>query len=75
LKDKKRVLPAAALIDGQYGTKGRYTGVPIVIGPNGVERIIEIELNKSEQAMLDKSVASVEGLVEACVKIAPALGA
>ncbi|HTV38320.1 MAG TPA: malate dehydrogenase [Xanthobacteraceae bacterium] len=75
LRDKKRVLPAAALLDGQYGIKGRYIGVPIVIGENGVERIIEIELNKAEQAMLDKSVASVESLVEACVKIAPALGA
>jgi len=75
LKDKKRVLPAAAQLDGQYGIKGRYIGVPVVIGANGVERILEIELNKAEQAMLDKSVASVESLVEACVKIAPALGA
>jgi malate dehydrogenase len=75
LKDKKRVLPAAAMLDGQYGIKGRYIGVPIVIGEGGVERIIEISLDKSEQAMLDKSVASVESLVEACVKIVPALGA
>ncbi|MCX5494325.1 malate dehydrogenase [Kaistia dalseonensis] len=75
LKDKKRVLPAAAYLDGQYGIKGRYIGVPIVIGANGVERIIEIELNKAEQVMFDKSVASVESLVDACVKIAPALGA
>ena len=75
LKDKKRVLPAAAQLDGQYGIKGRYIGVPVVIGANGVERILEIELNKAEQAMLDKSVASVESLIEACVKIAPALGA
>ena len=75
LKDKKRVLPAAALLDGQYGITGRYIGVPIVIGAAGVERIIEINLDASEKAMLDKSLASVEGLVEACVKIVPALGA
>ncbi|MCX5514454.1 malate dehydrogenase [Kaistia algarum] len=75
LKDKKRVLPAAAYLDGQYGIKGRYIGVPIVIGASGVERILEIELNKAEKTMFDKSVASVESLVDACVKIAPALGA
>ena len=75
LKDKKRVLPAAAQLDGQYGVSGRYIGVPIVIGAEGVERIIEITLDDAEQAMLDKSISAVEGLVEACVKIVPALGA
>jgi malate dehydrogenase len=75
LKDKKRVLPARRCWTGQYGVKDMYIGVPVVIGANGVERILEIELNKAEQAMLDKSLASVKGLVEACVKIAPALGA
>ena len=69
------MLPAAARLDGQYGITGRYTGVPIVIGAGGVERIIEISLDQAEKAMLDKSLASVEGLVEACVKIVPALGA
>jgi malate dehydrogenase len=49
-------------------------GVPVVIGAKGVERIVEIELNGAERAMLEKSVSSVRGLVEACLKIAPSLG-
>jgi malate dehydrogenase len=74
LKDKKRVLPCAAPLKGEYGIRDRYIGVPVVIGAKGVERVIEIELNKAERAMLDKSIASVEGLVEACTKIVPGLG-
>ncbi|ESR24059.1 malate dehydrogenase [Lutibaculum baratangense] len=74
LKDKKRVLPAAAPLNGEYGLKDIYVGVPIVIGANGVERVIEIELDQSEKAMFDKSVESVKGLVEACRRIAPDLG-
>ena len=66
LKDKKRVLPCAAYLNGQYGVKDLYVGVPAVIGAGGVERIVELELNAEEKAMLDKSVASVQGLVEAC---------
>jgi malate dehydrogenase len=73
LKDKKRVLPAAAYLDGQYGVKGTYVGVPVVIGADGAERIIEIALNSAEQKAFDKSVAAVEGLIEACKKIAPKL--
>ncbi|RIK86076.1 MAG: malate dehydrogenase [Hyphomicrobiales bacterium] len=73
LKDKKRVLPCAAHLSGQYGLKDIYVGVPVVIGAGGVERVIEIELNKAEQGMFDKSVASVEALCEACAGIAPAL--
>ncbi|MDR6432875.1 malate dehydrogenase [Brucella pseudogrignonensis] len=73
LKDKKRVLPVAAQLTGQYGVKDMYVGVPTVIGANGVERIIEIDLDKSEQAEFEKSVASVAGLCEACVGIAPSL--
>ena len=73
LKDKKRVLPAAAYLDGQYGVKGTYVGVPVVIGAGGAEKIIEISLNSAEQKAFDKSVASVEGLIEACKKIAPKL--
>jgi len=65
LRDKKRVLPCAAHLDGQYGVKNLYVGVPVVIGAGGVERIVEIELNKSERAMLKQSVASVESLVAA----------
>ena len=73
LKDKKRVLPCAAHLTGQYGVKDTYVGVPVVIGAGGVERIIEIDLNKAEQKMFDKSVAAVHGLCEACIKIAPNL--
>jgi malate dehydrogenase len=65
LRDKKRLLPCAAMLDGQYGVKGVYVGVPVVLGAGGVERIVEIALTKDEQAMFDKSVASVKSLVEA----------
>jgi len=74
LKDKKRVLPCAAFLNGEYGVKGLYVGTPTVIGAKGVERVVEIQLNKEEQAMLDKSVSAVQGLVDACIKIAPDLG-
>jgi len=73
LKDKKRVLPVAAQLSGQYGVNDMYVGVPTVIGANGVERIIEIDLDKDEKAEFEKSVASVAGLCEACVGIAPSL--
>jgi malate dehydrogenase len=73
LKDKKRVLPCAANLKGEYGKKDLYVGVPCVIGAEGVERVIEIELNGEEQAMFDKSVGAVEGLMEACRGIAPGL--
>ncbi len=73
LKDKKRVLPCAAHLNGQYGLKDMYVGVPVVIGAGGVERIIEIDFNKAEQKMFDKSVAAVQGLCEACMGIAPNL--
>ncbi len=66
LKDQKRVLPCAANVDGAYGLKGIYVGVPTVIGADGIERVIEITLDKDEQAMFDKSVDSVKGLIEAC---------
>ncbi|MFG1479704.1 malate dehydrogenase [Xanthobacter sp. V4C-4] len=74
LKDKRRLLPAAARLNGEYGLKDIYVGVPVVIGARGVERIVEVELDHAERAMFEKSVASVEGLVEACLKIAPDLG-
>jgi len=62
LKDKKRVLPCAAYLTGQYGVNGLYVGVPVIIGRGGVEKIIEIELNKDEKAMFDKSVNAVTEL-------------
>ena len=74
LKDKKRVLPCAAYLSGQYGVKDMYVGVPVVIGSDGVERVIELSFNKAEQKMFDKSVDAVRGLCEACIKIAPNLG-
>ncbi len=74
LKDKKRVLPCAAHLNGQYGIKGLYVGVPVVIGANGVERVVEISMNKTETAQFKKSVDSVKGLVAACKKIDPSLG-
>ncbi|MBW0005428.1 MAG: malate dehydrogenase [Hyphomicrobiales bacterium] len=73
LRDKKRVLPCATYLDGQYGQKGLFLGVPVVIGAAGVERVVEIELNKEESAMFEKSVASVKGLIEACRGINAAL--
>jgi malate dehydrogenase len=63
----------AAYLNGEYGVKDLYVGVPVVIGAKGVERIVEIELAGAEQAMFDKSVDSVGGLVDACMKIAPNL--
>ncbi len=74
LKDKKRVLPCAAHLNGEYGVRGLYAGVPVVIGAKGVERVIEIELNSAEREMFDKSVTAVETLVAVCKKIAPDLG-
>ena len=73
LKDKKRVLACAAYLDGQYGVHDLYVGVPVVIGERGVERIVEVQLDKDERAGFEKSVAAVKGLVEACKAIAPAL--
>jgi malate dehydrogenase len=73
LRDKKRVLPCAAYLNGEYGIKNLYVGVPAVIGSKGVERIVEIQLNGPERAMFEKSAAAVTALVEACQKIAPNL--
>jgi malate dehydrogenase len=63
LRDKKRVLPCAAWLDGQYGVKDLYVGVPVVIGAGGVERIVEIALDRDEKAAFDKSVGAVRELV------------
>ena len=62
LKDKKRLLPCAAYVDGAYGLNGLYVGVPVIIGAAGVERIVEIDLNAEEQAMFDNSVGAVKAL-------------
>jgi malate dehydrogenase len=71
LKDQRRMLPCAAHLSGQYGVDGLFIGVPVVIGANGVERIVDIAFTGEEQAMFEKSVASVQGLVDACKTINP----
>lgn len=75
LKDQRRMLPCAAYLDGEFGVKGLYVGVPTIIGANGVEKIIEIDLNMRERSAFAHSVDAVKGLVEACERIAPNLGA
>ena len=73
LRDKKRVMPCAAYLNGEYNVRDMYVGVPVVIGSRGVERVVEIELAGKDREAFDKSVAAVQGLVEACKKIAPDL--
>lgn len=73
LKDKKRVLPCATFLTGQYGLSDLYVGVPVVIGAGGAEKIVEFETNDAEKAMFAKSVESVKGLMEACKAIDPTL--
>jgi malate dehydrogenase len=73
LKDQKRILPCAAYLTGQYGVDGTYVGVPCLIGANGVEKIVEVAFDDAEKAMFAKSLASVNGLIEACKQIQPAL--
>jgi malate dehydrogenase len=64
LKDQKRVLPSCVFLNGEFGVKGYFVGVPCVLGSGGVEKIIQFKLDKEEQAMMEKSVAAVKGLVD-----------
>jgi malate dehydrogenase len=64
LKDQKRVLPSCVFLNGEFGVKGYFVGVPCVLGAGGVEKIIEFKLDAEEQALMDKSVAAVKGLVD-----------
>ncbi len=73
LRDQKRVLPCAAYVEGAYGLDGLYVGVPTVIGGGGIEKVIEIRLDRDEQVMFDNSVNAVKGLVAACKGIDPSL--
>jgi malate dehydrogenase len=73
LKDQKRLLPCAAHVNGPYGLDGIYVGVPVILGAGGVERVVEVKLDASEKAMLDKSIDAVKGLVAACKAIDPTL--
>jgi malate dehydrogenase len=75
LRDERRVLPCAAKLNGEYGVKDLYVGVPAVIGAGGVEKIVEVGLDAEERRMFEKSVASVQGLVEACKTINTAFAA
>lgn len=70
LYNRKRVLPCAAYLTGQYGVEDLYVGVPVIIGAEGVERVVELELNDNEQSMFNTSVESVRGLVQALGKLA-----
>jgi malate dehydrogenase len=73
LKDQKRILPCAAYVNGAYGIKDLYVGVPTVIGEKGIERIVELELTGDEKAALAKSADAVKGLIDACKKLEPKL--
>jgi len=73
LKDKRRLMPCAVELNGEYGVDGMYVGVPVLIGENGVEKVVEIELNAEEKAGFDHSVAAVQGLVDAVKAIDPSL--
>ena len=73
LFDQKRVLPAAAFCDGEYGVQGMYVGVPTLIGAGGTEKVVEFDFNDDEQKMFDTSVAAVMGLIEDCKKLEPSL--
>jgi malate dehydrogenase len=73
LKDQKRVLPCAVYVNGAYGIKDLYVGLPVVIGEKGIERIVELELTGDEKAALTKSADAVQGLIEACKKLEPKL--
>jgi malate dehydrogenase len=74
LKDKKRILPCAAHLKGEFGLKDLYVGVPCIIGAGGVEKVINLNLLPDEQAMFTKSVDAVKGLIDACKKLEPKLG-
>ena len=69
LKDLKKQLPCASFLNGEYGFKNIYAGVPVIIGSKGVEKIIELELSDKEKNDFKKSVESVKELFEAAAKI------
>ena len=73
LKDQKKQFPCAAYLNGEYGVKDLYVGVPVIIGKNGVEKVVEINLNSEEKSNLDKSIKAVQELFDAAQKIDPEL--
>ena len=74
LYDQKRILPAAAYLNGRYGIDDLYVGVPVVIGAGGVERVVEVKLSDEAKANLQVSVDAVKELLVACKGIDPSLG-
>ena len=74
IKDLKKTLPCAAYLNGEYGVKNLYAGVPVVIGKNGVEKVIELPLDKNEKANFDNSIQAVKQLFETAAKIDKDLG-
>ena len=73
LKDLKKQLPCAAYLDGEYNVNGIYAGVPVIIGSGGVEKVVELQLDKEEKINFDKSIESVKDLFNAAQKIDPNL--
>ncbi len=69
VKDQRRILPACVLLEGEYGLKGSWQGVPCVLGKNGLEKIIELKLNDAEKALLSKSNDHVKAAIEECKKV------
>jgi malate dehydrogenase len=70
LKDKKKILPCAAFLEGEYGSTGLFVGVPVKLGKNGIEQVITLKLTADEQKTLEKSAAAVKELVDAMKKMA-----
>ncbi len=69
IKDLKKTLPCAAYLNGEYGVKNLYAGVPVIIGKNGIEKVVEIKLTEEEKKLFNHSVKAVEELYEAAKKI------
>ena len=64
ITDAKRIMPVCALVNGEYGLKGMYVGVPAILGKNGIDKIVEIEMNEEEQKMLEDSAAAVKTVMD-----------
>jgi malate dehydrogenase len=69
LKDQKRIMPACAYLEGEFGIKGYYMGVPCILGDKGVEKVVEFKLTEEEQVMFDKSFQSVKSLVDGMINL------
>ena len=74
IKDKKRILPCAGFCDNEYGVGGYFVGVPCILGSNGVEQVIEIDLDEQEKGLMDESISHVKDLVSTVTTMFPDLG-